>query len=212
MIRFAVGFILSMVFTCAHAMTSWYGVQVQPMNTDMLESQGVKAKTGVIVVKVDPSSPAKQALQKGDIFLSVNDNSITLPCHLLANQLSPGQHVHLKILRKGEHLTTTFTMPHIQSGKTAIDDQILGSIEIEQRADGMMVVAIHRQGLLQLEDRIIEINNHKIQRVEDVSQALAANDKSLSIVIDRNGARIVQSFAVDGNGSFFSSQTIISTN
>ena len=103
-------------------------------------------------------------------------------------------------------------MPHIQSGKTAIDDQILGSIEIEQRADGMMVVAIHRQGLLQLEDRIIEINNHKIQRVEDVSQALAANDKSLSIVIDRNGARIVQSFAVDGNGSFFSSQTIISTN
>lgn len=211
MIKLVLGFFFFTFFVYAHASNPWWGIQVQPMNRDMLESCGLQGDKGTIVVFVDEGSPAKNLIRQGDVILEVNHKKIGFPQDLAADQPSNPKSIQVKLWRKNKEIKGRFVPQRNQPTKNNIDDKILGNVEINAMPDGIVVAKVNRQGLLQTGDILLEINNRKIQNIADVFDALKANNQSLSIALDRKGARIVQSFAINDQGSFFS-QTIISSN
>jgi len=55
----------------------YLGIAVQPLNADLAEAFGVKRRNGVVVVEVEPDSPAEAAgLRSGDIITRVGDRDI----------------------------------------------------------------------------------------------------------------------------------------
>jgi serine protease Do len=54
------------------------GVQVQALTSDVRQQLGINSNVhGVVVVKVDPDSPAAQYLQQGDVISSINHQDVS---------------------------------------------------------------------------------------------------------------------------------------
>lgn len=210
MIRVMLGYAL-ITFACLMASSPW-GIHTQAMSKELLDSCGLNANSGVIVISVDDESPAKGLVKRGDVITEINNRKLQTPRELnfLGKTALLGKPVNVKVWRKNAFIDVHFT-PIVTSEPTfaAINDPILGDVKLIQTKDGVMVSKVNRQGLFQKGDKILEINNQKIMKASDVKKALEADKASLSIALDRKGAQIVQSFSVNNKGSFFS-QTIIS--
>lgn len=200
------------IFTYLHAASSWWGIHTQIMNKDMLESCGLVGERGIIVTSIDDESPAKGIVQRGDVITEVGGKKISTLQELNAFKETSisDKPVHVKVWRGNGFLDVSFN-PRKEAGSITeeLNDKILGNVVIGQMTNGVVVNRVNGEGLLQEGDKIVEVNNQKIQKVKDVKKALQKDDRSLSIVLDRKGTQIVQSFAVNNQGSFFS-QTIIS--
>lgn len=207
MMKFFVSSFFVFFLACAHATSAWYGIQVQSMNADLRDSCGLTEPRGIIVVSIDPSSPANQVLQKGDVILTINNFDINKTQDL--GLFKSAKLLHLDIWRDRKLIKRDFSIFERPLSRN-IDHNILGNVDLKRTSTGVEVIVVNRPGLLRQGDKIIEINNQKITTIEDVPSALKVSEKSLSIALERNGARIVESLAINENGSFFSSQTIIS--
>ncbi len=211
MAKLLLGCIFS-ILACLAASAPW-GVHTQAMNAELIKALDLVGENGVIVLSVDNESAAKGVLEQGDVILGVNGRKIHSPQEFdaLAKITKFGEIVHLLIKPKNAPITTVNFIPAKipELSLESIDDKILGNVELEQTADGVTVRRANSEGLLQTADKIIEINNHRIRKISDLKNALKTNDKSLSIVLDRRGAQIVQSFAVNDMGNSFFSQTIV---
>jgi len=207
--------LLSCIFAitaCLVASAPW-GIHTQAMNTELLKALDLEGRNGVIVLSINDGSPAKTVLEQGDVILGLNGKKIHSPQEFdaLAKITKFGEIVHLLIKPKNAPITTVNFIPAKipELSVESIDDKILGNVEVEQTAGGVVVKRANGEGLLQTADKIIEINNQKIERINDLKNALKTNDKSLSIALNRRGAQIVQSFAINDQGNSFFSQTIV---
>ncbi len=91
----------------------YLGVQVQPLDTEVAARLGVTNKSGVIIGKVGPGSPAdKCGLQDGDILTSIADQAIKDPRHLqqVVAGLPIGKVVELNVSRDGAAKTLSMTV------------------------------------------------------------------------------------------------------
>ncbi len=82
----------------------YMGVQVGPLNADISGRLGLKDKTGVVVAKVMPKSPAqKSGLEEGDILTDVNGQAVKDPRSLQRTvaALTIGKKVELVVFRDG---------------------------------------------------------------------------------------------------------------
>lgn len=91
----------------------YLGVQVQPLDTEVAARLGVTAKTGVIIAKVGPGSPAEKCgLQDGDILTSIGGQAVKDPRNLqqVVAGLPIGKDVELNITRDGAAKTLSMTV------------------------------------------------------------------------------------------------------
>jgi serine protease Do len=91
----------------------YMGVQVGPLNADVSGRLGLKDKSGVVVAKVMPNSPAqKSGLEEGDILTDVNGQAVKDPRSLQRTVagLTIGKKVELVVLRDGQRKTLTMTV------------------------------------------------------------------------------------------------------
>ncbi|MCI5168344.1 MAG: PDZ domain-containing protein, partial [Candidatus Electrothrix sp. GM3_4] len=81
----------------------WLGLAIQDMNEDLAQSFGVKRAEGILVAEITKGSPAKKAIQQGDIILSLNGDKV-VDVTSLRNRIAmtaPGSRVTLQIFREG---------------------------------------------------------------------------------------------------------------
>ena len=88
---------------------AWLGIYSQTLTTELRDGLDYRG-SGVLVNRVVSDSPADQAgLEKGDIILSVNSNSVESPEDLsdAIQSHQPGDAVKLEIVRDGDRRSIT---------------------------------------------------------------------------------------------------------
>lgn len=85
----------------------WLGIEVQALTPELIESFGVRERTGVLVAGIFRGGPAEQAgLQPGDIILEIAGQASS-DGRSAMNQVArmrPGSKVELKILRNNQEM------------------------------------------------------------------------------------------------------------
>jgi serine protease Do len=91
----------------------WIGVQIQPVNSDIADSLGLKKAEGALVAEPQADSPAvKAGIQSGDVITSVNGQEVK-DARDLAKKISsmaPGSNVKLGVISKGSEKTVNVTL------------------------------------------------------------------------------------------------------
>ena len=114
----------------------YLGVQIQPLDPEVAKRLGLGEKTGVVIAKVGPGTPAAKAgLQDGDILLEFAGQAVKDPRSLqrLVAGHAIGKNVELTVYRDGAKKTLTLTVenqpeafgiatnPSVEPGLTTFD-------------------------------------------------------------------------------------------
>jgi len=82
---------------------TWLQIEVGPVTEELKERHGLPDLDGVVVLNVEPDSPAAEELNPGDIILSVNRNPVrnVEEFHALIAETTPEDRVLMRILEEG---------------------------------------------------------------------------------------------------------------
>lgn len=106
----------------------YLGTSIAPLDARMAEQLGTTQRSGAVVTRVLPKSPAKKSgLEAGDVILELNQTAIRNPVELQATveQLEIGKEYPLEILRDGNKQTLQVTIEEMPK------DFSLASVEPE---------------------------------------------------------------------------------
>jgi serine protease Do len=183
----------------------WIGVTVQELTEELAESFGLKKARGALVTDVEDDSPARKAgLQRGDIILEINgqtlENLSDLPRIVAA--LPVGAKARMTLFRDGrtkEASVTIGTQDRDQQPakrEVAKSKNLLGlsvidiTPEIKSRyrlsvEKGVLVAAVEADGpaagTLHAGDVILELNSEPVESAAAL-HALLGNSKSNQLV------------------------------
>lgn len=176
------------------------GVEIKPVDEDVVKALKLDSAKGAIVVSVSPDSAAQKAgLQSGDVILSYNDHDIVQGTDLppLVAMTRPGTSVPIKVLRDGKEKTidaTIGTMPRDQNARAALSKAApAGSDALGLSVENLDAAARSQMGLkagegvgiadvtgpaaaqagLQQGDVILMVNQKKVGSVEAFRAATA---------------------------------------
>ncbi|MDD4457501.1 MAG: DegQ family serine endoprotease [Syntrophotalea acetylenica] len=188
-----------------HVVRGWIGVTVQELTEELAESFGLKKARGALVTDVEDDSPARKAgLQRGDIILEINgqtlENLSDLPRIVAA--LPVGAKARMTLFRDGrtkEASVTIGTQDRDQQPakrEVAKSKNLLGlsvidiTPEIKSRyrlsvEKGVLVAAVEADGpaagTLHAGDVILELNSEPVESAAAL-HALLGNSKSNQLV------------------------------
>ena len=189
------------------------GVTIQEVNQTLADSFKLDKPEGALVASVDPGSPADKAgLRPGDVIIKANGQPIVSSGDLPAiiGSAAPGDRAELELVRQGARETVTATLADadqkvrkVASADSAVADKgklglALRALQPSERSaaglEGGMVVedasgpaaaAGVRPG-----DVLVSVNGMPVKNVEQVRAVLAKSDKSVALLIQRDGRRI----------------------
>jgi serine protease Do len=184
------------------------GIGIQPVSKELAQSFKLDSAHGVVVVQVEPGSPAAKAgLQVGDVILSYNGKAIeegnTLP--RLVGSTKPGEPAKLEIWRKGERRTVAATVGELQAPaeKTAAAQApsqgtpsklglAVRELQPEERKKlgldyGVLVVDVPQgpaaRTPIRRGDVIVAINQTPFKSIEEFSKLIAAQQKGDTVAL-----------------------------
>jgi len=187
------------------------GVVVQDLTPDLAKAFELDRTTGVVVARVEVGSPAHKAgLKAGDVVISVNGRSVQNSSQMrnVIGLLRVGAEVNLQMVRDGRtrFINAVIAEPKTESIRSKELSKRLAGAELGEiqegsllygRVKGVVVLnvetgsAAHRAGLRK-GDVIISVNKHRVQRLQDVKQALSASQHGILLNIQRgNGALFI---------------------
>jgi Do/DeqQ family serine protease len=197
----------------------WAGIEVQQLTNDLATSLGLQTPQGVLITNLHASSPALSAgLKQGDVITALNGQSISVPEDFIyrIQSIPLGQDIALNIQRNGENLTITFQPiepPAIPAPDTRIipaAGDLMKGMEVSNLSPaiiskyqlpagtpekGVVITNTGRNILaLQLKlkkgDVIEEINQRRIESVEDLFNELPNLQNEGSLVIRQGNRRV----------------------
>jgi Do/DeqQ family serine protease len=187
------------------------GIVVQLVTEDIARSLGLQNVRGVIVSQVDAGGAAARAgLQRGDVILALNGNTVTDPNTFRNNIAStpPGSTVSIRILRDGNEQELRATLGELvpeQRTAQSTDDNTSASPESNSGALGLAVqpltlsvaqqlgISADSQGLVVLQvDPSGPAADAGIQRgdvIEQANQQPLRSVADLRTAIERSGEK-----------------------
>jgi len=197
----------------------WVGATFQDMSSDLTESFGLRHPTGVIVTEVYPGGPADRAgLAIGDVVLAVARREVDDRTAFLFRvaTLRIGTSARLRVLRDKTEIFVDLALlkapeyppqnkrmlsgHHPFSGAEVanLSPALAEELSVNSMQRGVIVVQMrrgsqaHRLGV-QPHDVILLVNNHKIDRVEDLERAIDSNVDNWRIAITRGDRTLTMS-------------------
>ena len=189
------------------------GVTVQDLNQQLADSFGLKRVDGALVSNVTPGSAAAAAgLKSGDVITEVNGDPVVRSGSLssLIGMSAPGEHVKLKVWRDGSERTVEAKLGGAGADARQMADAI-GAVDKGQlglslrpltkdeqrqaKIDGGLVVEdvdgpAQRAGIV-AGDVLLAINGKPVQSVDQVKSVMAAKPKSVALLVQRDGEKIL---------------------
>ncbi|MDD2706900.1 MAG: DegQ family serine endoprotease [Verrucomicrobiae bacterium] len=170
---------------------AYLGVQMQEVNPEIAEMLGLKSTHGVIVVHVEPGSPAANAgLQAKDLIIRFNGKQVDSGQRLLSLvKTSPiGQEINLTFIRDGQEKTAKIKLaaetPQVAAAESLgievseITPQIASQLGYKSGIPGVVITRLlpnSRAAAIGLQegDLIIGINKQKVTNTRTYSEILA---------------------------------------
>jgi serine protease Do len=184
------------------------GIGIQPVTKELAQSFKLDSTHGVVVVQVEPGSPADKAgLEVGDVILSYNGKPIEegnlLP--RLVGATKPGQQAKLEVWRKGERRTLSATigeMPSATDKAAAAKPPAEGTpsslglsvreLQPEERKKlgvdfGVVVTDVSQSTAartpIRRGDVIVAVNQARFKSIEEFSKLLQAQQKGSTVAL-----------------------------
>ena len=191
----------------------WWGVQAQVMNPDMLEGIGLKDMNifGVIVTELAQGSPAQAVLKRGDVIVAIDGQKLNSVEELSFFEKISTVAVPVEITIWRDTKLQKISLTPVKEPETIVkqvDSALLPGVQFEETTKGVTVKAAGNNGLFAEGDRVLALNKMPIKSIKDIDAALKSGEQGISVVVDRNGAKISQLFS-SGKGGSFLSQSII---
>jgi serine protease DegQ len=105
--------VMDSIIKTGQVVRGWIGVEPQDITPELAESFGLATKSGAIIAGILKNGPADKAgMKPGDILVAIGGNPVsdtTAMLNLIA-QLTPGERVDMKVLRKGREETLNVTI------------------------------------------------------------------------------------------------------
>ncbi len=189
------------------------GVAVQEVNQTFADSFKLSKPEGALISSVEPDGPADKAgLKSGDVILKVDGQPIVSSGDLpaLIGQAAPGQKVTMQIWRQGkaEDIVAKLGDASDKPAKVAAaGDEALGKAKLglalrplqpgEKReagvGSGLLIEDVAGPAAMagvQPGDVLLAINGTPVTQPDQVRAAVAKADKSVALLIQRDGQRI----------------------
>jgi len=176
----------------------WLGVSAQPVSAELADTLALEHPQGVLITRVVPGSPAAASgMQSGDVVLSIDGRDVNDPQGLRYRIASTqmGASVRLRIWRKGgeKRFDVKLNPPPEDpprnltelEGNNPLNGAVVANISpalanemgLSEPYEGVVVVEIRPDGyarrVVSPGDRILEVNDKIINRVQDVERAVA---------------------------------------
>jgi len=188
------------------------GVTVQEVNQTLADSFRLEKPEGALVASVEKGGPADRAgLQSGDVILKADGKPIVASGDLpaLIGEASPGDKVALEIWRQGKRQEITARLGDASekaASTAAADDKAangriglaLRPLDPQERREagvdgGLLVEGAGGPAAMagvQPGDVLMAVNGTPVKSIEQARAALAKSDKSVALLIMRDGNRI----------------------
>ena len=192
----------------------YLGVTIQGVDPDLAKAFGLPRGGGALVGDVSPDSPAAKAgLQRGDVILELNGQSVSGPDDLSVriSELPPGSVAHLKIFRSGQPRDFDVTLAeNMEKGPaaqgSAAAGTVLKGVQVENltsdlalqlglpsSASGVVVTEIDPSSAaaaagITRGDVIEEVNRKPVRNVGEYQQAIGAGgNQPVLLLVNRAG-------------------------
>jgi len=182
------------------------GVTVQSLNVDLANAFNVDRRDGVVVVDVEPDSPAARAgLQAGDIISKVGDRKIEKisDFHSQAAVMFIGDDVDIEVIREGRKQNVEMFIEENtqqQAEGRRIDVRLTG-VELEnfRNADeagtsaGVLITDVDRRSKayaygLRAGDVIVGVNRRTIRDIGELRDGVLLDQRRIVLRVYRNGS------------------------
>jgi len=200
------------IVASGHASHARLGVAIQEVNQTFADSFHLEKPEGALVSNVDKDGPADKAgLKSGDVILKVNGQAIVASADLpnLIGIATPGDKVNLEVWRQGKRETFTAQLGDAgdKSEQLAKTDDGVGQGKLglglrplqpqEKReagvAQGLLVEEVAGPAAaagVQPGDLLVAVNGTPIESVGQVREMVAKANKSIALLIQREGNKI----------------------
>jgi serine protease Do len=187
------------------------GVVIQEVNQAFADSFKLPKPEGALVASVEKGGPADKAgLQPGDVITGYNGQAIVssndLPAAIATAR--PGIQAELQVWRGGKATSLQATL----GGSVSKGEQVAGNEKVgkgklglalreltpqEKQASGSQQGLIVEQAAgpaalagVQPGDVVLSVNGAAVKGIEDLRKQVAQSDKSVALLIERNGQKI----------------------
>jgi len=199
---------------------SQLGVSIQPVDSDLAESLGLKDVSGVIVSAVSPESAADRAgIKRGDVIKTFNGQPVH-DYNALRNRvadMTPGSSVAVGIVRDGSEKTLNVKLDEATVSRAARDrdtsngsddkaalgiavapltPELAAEAKLPRNSHGVVVQDVNPDGRaadagIQAGDIILEVNRQPVQSVEELRAAVRkSSDRPTLLLVNRDGRDI----------------------
>ncbi len=167
----------------------WLGVYIQPLTKEFAEAYGVTEENGAVVSDVLRDSPAEKAgLQRGDVILEVDGNSVKNHQEFVMKirQKLAGDKVTLSIVRQKKNTKVDVTLGEMpgnerQAGSRDGGSKVLKTLGMEVAP---MTDDVQKQNNLRKDEGVL------VTSVEDGSMAQRAGIRENDVLLEVNGVRL----------------------
>lgn len=200
------------IVATGHASHARLGVTVQEINQTLAESFGLDRPEGALVSNVLPDSAAEKAgLKSGDVIRKFNGQPIVSSGDLtaLVGQAMPGDKVTLELWRQGKREEVQAKLGDASDKTTQVaqdsHDKSPGRLGLALRplqpqekreagvSSGLMIedaAGAAAQAGVQSGDVLLAVNGTPVKSVEQVRALVARSNKSVALLIERDGDKI----------------------
>jgi serine protease Do len=185
----------------------WLGVQVQRVTPDLAKSFGLDRERGALVADVMPDTPAAKAgIERGDIIIEFNGRKIEEMNDLprVVASTPPNTDVPMKLLRKGQEKTVQVRVAELKEERVAeggggtleenlgmtvqeLTPEIARNLGVSE-SKGVVVTNVEDgspadEAGIRRGDVVLEVNQKKIQTVQDYRAAISRVGGSDSLLL-----------------------------
>ena len=196
----------------------YLGVNIQSVSPDMAKAFGLSHGGGALIANVTPDGPAaKGGLERGDVILSLNGESVNGPDDLSVHvsEMAPGSVAHLKVFRNGQEREIAVTLGEFPAegsaggsaesgsgGESAglqgvqvqnLTPSIASQLNVPTTTTGVVISQVDPSSSaaaagLQQGDIIQEVNHKPVHNVAEYEHALSGTgNQSVLLLVNRGG-------------------------
>ena len=201
----------------------WLGVSIQEVTPELAKSFGLPGERGALVSDVVPEGPAEAAgFKRGDVILEVNGKALKDYHELprMVASMPPGEKATFRVLREGKEIAVTAIVGEMKEEEAtkgpetagnrlglslqAVTPEIAAELGMK-KAEGIVVTNVGPGGLageagMQRGDVILEVEKNKVSSVKEFDEIVRKAEKSLLLLIYRNGFTLYVSVKLPPKG------------